>query len=309
MSPKSLVQPAIRAIEEGCLLTVFTLPKPFRGHIGSIQQNAIKSWLRLQPACEVILFGDEPGTKEMAAQVGARYEPGIARSEHGTPLVNDLFLTAQRLASHEILCYVNADILLLHDLLPALEAVTRRFRRFLMVGQRWDLDVQESLGFEPAWEEELRERVARSGKLHPPTGIDYFAFPRGLWEEIPPFAIGRTVWDNWLLYAARKRGAAVVDATEVVMAVHQNHDYNHVAGGKEQVWNGLEARRNLKLATRYAKRFTIEHASWQLRPSGFVHSLRAKGWSRTLQGWLLLHPRLYDAQRAVRQRGAGSSGS
>ena len=55
------------------MLTIFALPKPFRGHAGVIQRNAIQSWLRLQPACEVILLGDEPGTREVAAQVGAHY--------------------------------------------------------------------------------------------------------------------------------------------------------------------------------------------------------------------------------------------
>ena len=117
MSPTSWVQPVLQTSEEGCLLTIFALPKPVRGDAGVIQRNAIQSWLRLQPACEGILLGAEPGTREVAAQVGANYEPDVSRSEQGTPLVSDLFLKAQRLASHDVLCYVNADMLLLNDLL------------------------------------------------------------------------------------------------------------------------------------------------------------------------------------------------
>ena len=49
------------------MLTLFSTPKPFRGHIAVIQTNAIRSWLELEPACEVILFGDEEGTAEVAA--------------------------------------------------------------------------------------------------------------------------------------------------------------------------------------------------------------------------------------------------
>ena len=41
------------------MLTLFTIPKVFRGHIGVIQRNAIKSWTLLRPACEVVLLGDE----------------------------------------------------------------------------------------------------------------------------------------------------------------------------------------------------------------------------------------------------------
>ena len=31
------------------MLTIFTIPKPFVGHIGVIQRNAIISWLNLSP--------------------------------------------------------------------------------------------------------------------------------------------------------------------------------------------------------------------------------------------------------------------
>jgi hypothetical protein len=41
--------------------TFFTTAKPFPGHDGIIQRNALKSWTRLHPEVEVILFGDEGG--------------------------------------------------------------------------------------------------------------------------------------------------------------------------------------------------------------------------------------------------------
>ena len=43
------------------MLTFFTTAKPFRGQDGLIQQNALKSWKRLRPDVEVILFGDDAG--------------------------------------------------------------------------------------------------------------------------------------------------------------------------------------------------------------------------------------------------------
>jgi hypothetical protein len=39
----------------------------------------------------------------------------------------------------------------------------------------------------------------------------------------------------------------IFDATEAVMAVHQNHDYSHL-GGVDKAWNGPEAIRNRELA-------------------------------------------------------------
>ena len=243
------------------MLTIFSVPKPFRGDIGVIQRNAIQSWLRLSPPCEVILFGNEEGTAQAAAELKARHEPNLLCNEYGTPLVSDLFEKAHELATQNLLCYVNSDIILLSDFLKALQRIP--FKRFLMVGQRWDVDLKAALDFEqPTWEALLRETVARHGTIHPPAGSDYFVFPHN--EDIgkiPPFAIGRPGWDNWLIYRARELRIPVVDVTKVVTVIHQNHDYTHVfnqIGGESE---GLEADRNRELMGGYERAFTLFDAT------------------------------------------------
>jgi hypothetical protein len=250
------------------VLTLFAIPKPFVGHIGVIQQNALESWARLQPRCEVLLMGDDAGTAEAATRFGFQHAGQVRRNEFGTPCVDDLFAQAQARSRHEILAYVNADIVLGADFIEAVERVRRWQPRFLVVGQRWDLDVTAPLEFSTAWEEELRGRLAQGGRLHEPTGIDYFVFPRGLWGELPPFAIGRTVWDNWLIYRARSLGAAVVDATVAITAVHQNHDYAHHPGGAAGLWQGPEARRNRELAGGEERVYDVRDADWRLTAGG-----------------------------------------
>ena len=71
-------------------LTILAMPKPFRGHIGIIQRNAIRSWTLLRPSCEIVLFGDDTGVSAAAAELGVRHVPNVARNEYGTPLVNDV---------------------------------------------------------------------------------------------------------------------------------------------------------------------------------------------------------------------------
>jgi len=105
-------------------------------------------------------------------------------------------------------------------------------KRFLIVGQRWDLDVREPLKFGPGWPERLRERAFSAGKLHRASGSDYFVFPRECFADMPAFAIGRAGWDNWMIYAGRSRGWPVVDASQDIMIVHQQHDYSHLPGGQ-----------------------------------------------------------------------------
>ena len=85
-------------------ITIFATPKKFDGHIGVIQRNAITSWTHIQPKPEVILFGTEPGTAELAAELGLRHVSAVKCNEWGTPLVSDLFAQAEQLGSGSGVC-------------------------------------------------------------------------------------------------------------------------------------------------------------------------------------------------------------
>ena len=208
------------------MVTLFACPKSFHGHTAIIQRNAIESWTRLRPRPEIILMGTDQGVAEICKEFDLVHVENIDRNEYGTPLVNSIFHLGQRQASRPVVCYINSDILLTSDFMRAIESVTARMPQFLILGQRWDIDIKEALNFNSAmWEIELRELVARNGKLHAPSGIDYFCFPKGLYSNIPPFAIGRLKWDNWLVWRARTNGIPVVDITSSTTIVHQNHEY------------------------------------------------------------------------------------
>ena len=248
------------------------------------------------------MFGDEDGSAEVAAELGIRHIPEVSRNEYGTPVVDSIFDTAQKIGKHDLFCYVNADIILMGDFITAVLQVYQQMPRFLIIGQRWDVEINESLDFSGGWERKLHSFVVSRGRLHPPTGIDYFVFPRGLFGEIPPFAVGRAAWDNWMLYRARSRKAALIDATQVVMAVHQNHDYAHVPGGAQEVWKGREAMRNLKLAGGYDKTFSLNDANWLLSPQGLIRAQTPEHRHRARETWLLLHcPHIYVIQKMFRK--------
>lgn len=242
------------------MLTLFTIPKAFQGDTAIIQRNAIHSWIRLHPDCEIILCGDDDGVREAASKFRTRHIPYVTRNEFGTPLVDSVFENVEREARYPLLCYVNADIILMKDLISAVKSI--RFHKFLMVGQRWDIDLVEPINFEKdGWEDCLWEHVDRNGSLQPPDGIDYFVFPRETIGILPPFAVGRPGWDNWLIYRARALGISVIDATGVVTAIHQNHDYAHVKHGVNGTWEGPEARRNREIVGGWEYFFTIRDAT------------------------------------------------
>ncbi|MEA3439217.1 MAG: hypothetical protein U9R58_02940 [Chloroflexota bacterium] len=215
------------------LLTIFSAPKPFTDpHIDTIQRNAIQSWLHLGSEVEVILIGEEPGLEQVAAEYGVKLLMNVERNEKGTPLVSSIFKLAHQASNSSLLVYVNADILLLPDIVGAARKVSELVDKFLVVGQRWDLEVRELIHFSEGWEQRLFDDVNQRGSLHLPAGSDYFIFPRQLFTDIPNFAIGRAGWDNWMIYYARQQDWLVVDGTPSIMVIHQDHDYGHLPGGK-----------------------------------------------------------------------------
>jgi hypothetical protein len=251
------------------MITLFSIPKPMEGEFRLLQENAVGSWCALSPEVEILLLGHEPGVAECARRFGARHLPEVAETEFETPRVDDIFRQAEEAATEPILCYLNADIILGTDFLAAVRGVADLRKRFLVVGRRCNLDVEEKIDFtDSGWEEKIRDQARVRGRLEDPSGIDYFIYRRGLWRNIPPFAVGRTMWDNWLIYQARARGAAVIDATAVLQVIHQNHGYGHHPQGWKGVWKGPEAERNMDLAGGLAHYFTIEDATHLLTGRG-----------------------------------------
>ncbi len=263
-------------MEKLTMLTIFTHCKPFRGHIEVIQRNAIQSWLHLRPHCEILLCGNRKGTAETAKEFGLCHVPDVQMNEYGTPLVNHLFEKAQRLAMHDLLCYVNCDIILMSDFIRAVDTVRRRKKRFLMVGECWNVDILATLNYcHSDWPSEIRSIVNKIGKPRGPSGIDYFVFPRGLYQDLPPFAFGRYYFDNWLIWKARALSVAVVDATQSVISIHQNHDYSHVPGGQREVYGGAESRRNFELAGGERTIYKTFDATHRLKSSGLRRNWQA----------------------------------
>lgn len=250
------------------MITFFSSPRPFRGHFDAIQRNAILSWKSVMPKCEIILFEDEEGTtKKVAEEFGTRYISNIACNEFGTPLLSDLIDKAQKFAQGEILAYINTDIILLSDFAEILKKVKEQWENsFLIVGRRWDLNITEPINFKEAdWAEKMKERLFRSGKLHGFSGMDYYISPRHIQFNHPPFVNGRFTADGWLVWRAKSMGIPVIDATEIITIIHQNHH----APQKEKNCYETERKRSVQLAGGFSHILTLRDADWILTANGF----------------------------------------
>lgn len=245
------------------LITFFSAPKPFiNPHIAMIQRNAIKSWTLLEDV-EIILLGDEVGLSEIAREFNLKHFPNVKVNENGVPLISSMFEIARENSNSDLLCIINADMILMDDFVDVTKQIGQK-SNFVLLSQRWDYDITSALDFAEGWQLQLRKNVLEQNQLHRPSGSDFFLFPKSCYQDIPNFTIGRAGWDNWMIYKARKENWAVIDCTPALMIVHQNHDYSHLPNAKPH-YDHPETNINIQLAGGQANvRYTILDSTHQL---------------------------------------------
>jgi hypothetical protein len=228
------------------MIYIFCHPKPWIDVFLGIQHTCIKSWKQLEPTPRIILLGNDEGTEENAKNLNVDHIPDITCNEWGTPLISSIFATIRKHTRPEdIVCYINADIVLTNDFTKTIAVVTNtRKSEWLMVGKRRDLDLPDP---NKMTVKQIREECERRGKDHGWAGIDYFVFPQHVFPFVYPFALGKFVWDQWLLGNAFRRGVFTVDASKTVLAVHLNCDWffrGKLTSNRMEIESSEEGKRN-----------------------------------------------------------------
>ncbi len=205
-------------------ISICATPKPFKDHIGKIQEEAIKSWVANKDV-EVILCGEEEGTKEMVKKYKTKHLPSISYNGFGTPILEYIIERIQNLVDGDLICYTSADMLL------TFKRPINIKENFLGLGYRYDMDID-------------KPKIVTK---HNASACDYWIFPKGMWKRFPAFTVGRGAQEGWMIWYCQRMGIPVIDLTNQVKAIHQNHDYSHLSNKKG--WDkSVEFKRNIDLA-------------------------------------------------------------
>lgn len=218
--------------------TIFAAPKPMsRPHIALIQRNAVRSWLNLVPKPKVIIFGEGEGLAEFAAAEGIKHvrDVNMLRFKHETmPSLGPLFRSASEHAVTKTLVFTNADILFPQAFADALMTCNNASDAFLMMVPRNRIQLTWDINFtDPEWDVRLFHHcdlVSPNCKTDSYRALDTFSYTRATYHavEIPPFAIGRPAYDNFLIHAAVWNRVPLVGTHTLLRVWHQNHDYTHI---------------------------------------------------------------------------------
>ncbi len=268
-SPQCMINPMT-------FITIFSAPKPFKDpHITTIQRNAIQSWIALGAEVEVVLMGKEEGMAEVAAELGVKHRPDVRCNELGTPMISSMYDLARKSNESPLQLCINADVILLPDILEAGRQLLAQAKEFLALGARWDIDIRQPLLFSGGWVSRMQQDVKQRGREHPPVGSDYFLYPRDCYTHIPDFVIGRSAWDNWMIYYGRLNKIPVIDLTQSVTVIHQDHDYSHLPGGLPP-YRLPETMNNIRLAGGLRTVFHIPDADFRLK-DGRIQKIPIRG--------------------------------
>lgn len=237
-------------------LTIFTIPKPFEGTYGIMQKNAIMSWHAALKPKDIFLFG---GEEDVCRRYGCTRKNVELNREFNVPRVDTTFERAQKDATTSLMAFFNTDMIFGPEFAEVIEMVSAKFERFLIIGQKTDIDFIEPIDFsDEDWWGKLSRFAAKKGVLHGKCGLDYFVFPRGkvyrgstdqplspksIEGLIQPYMIGRKTWDNAMMWIVALQGIPVIDATKAILAFHPHvallrvksgppYDYNRRLGGK-----------------------------------------------------------------------------
>ncbi len=282
------------------MLTIFTIPKPFKGHTDIIQRNAINSWLRLKPKLEVILLGDDEGISEVSNEYDVKHISKIKKSEFGTPRIDCAFKLAESVATYNTMCFINSDIILNDEFPKAIKDINNKFSIYLASGLRWDLDIQQLFDYSNNnWKNVIKMKINPATQTPQPGGMDYFVFPKYTLKSLPPFIVGRSGWDNWLIYYARSCAIPMIDMTKRIQVIHQNHSYNHIPKKQGNKWEGPESDYNLELAgKKHIYLWNLDDADWEFSTQGLHKrplSIRQLYQSLIIYSPRFIHPLLEQA--------------
>lgn len=247
------------------MITLFTVPKsgPASTEIGAVQ-----SWRAAMPNAEILIFTAHPEWGSLSSSLNLRILPIESTTSWNTPFLDAIFRKVRQESQHPLCCYINCDIILFSQIQETVGNLAACTLPFLATGRRIDLDVKETIDFaSPKWESEFSAISAERGVVHSAAGMDYFIFPKKAMPSLPKFAVGRPAWDNWLIRDTLRRRTALVDTSQAITAIHQNHDYEHVPQGTGS-YEGPEADHNRAIAGPEVVFFDITMATHDLLPTG-----------------------------------------
>lgn len=236
------------------MTTLFSTCKPFKTkRLIQIQNDAIKTWLRLEPKPDIIIFGKDDGVAECCDEHGIDNCINVEYNEYGIPLLSSMFERVEKISKDDVFLLVSSDIVLSQKTMTALEILKKNMKEFCGVCRKTEHKGPNPIDFsDDKWFTKIVMDQTNHYSLI--TSGDFFMYTRGMFKDMPKFSVGRCWCDSWLFHAAMEKNA-LVDLSEYMEIFHLKHDYSHLYKSNEFETNKALCGNNLS---------DVSHANWKL---------------------------------------------
>lgn len=257
-------------------ITFLFSPKPFVGQDAINQNNAVASWRRVAPNAQLICYGDGEGVKAACDRWKAIWVSDAPMTSTGAPRFDWIVSHATQHAQNDLQMFINADIFLLPGFMQSIDKID--LKQFLGISDR--LNLKENILSEAPLGNCKKRLIELAHNqecaFNGGGGSDFFIFKRGMWDGLPPIAVGRACYDNSLMGFCIQKGIPLVDVTNAIVCLHAPHGYKHVKGGRNEAYNGVDVKLNESLL-KGAPRPMLCDATHLLLPTGLVKNNRLAG--------------------------------
>ena len=245
------LQGRIKEGRSGPLLTLFTTWND-NSEKYLVHNLTIKNWASLRPFVIPVVFTNEPAIANECRKNGWMVHPVKIASNDGFPILKYMFEDVIATYNTTFYEYSNSDILYTNTLIDTLIAIGYRRSApsiqddlvqletlditqtpVLIVGARFNIENMTEA--DSATWGQLTSVARNRGEYFVPWAIDYFITSRSYpWKDIPELAIGKPVYDVWLVANARYQNHTVIDSTYTLLAAHQTTRSGNYEGEKRQ---------------------------------------------------------------------------
>ncbi|XP_062231880.1 beta-arabinofuranosyltransferase RAY1-like [Phragmites australis] len=236
-------------------VTIFSAPRPTPEGFPARQELAVRSWLALPGNVSVVLLGAHPAVVTLASRLGRRVtvEAAVDSSFTGTPFFHSMVARAQAAADSDISVLVDAEIVLLPEIVNALTQFSKIDRDWFLVamprnitdfhyqladnGSHWLKADGKEVSFNKLQEIPADKWVAESSDRGV---IMAWNNPRSPLHAgvLPSFLNGRGVHYRWLAHEVLSSEMRLIfDASSLVLGLYpesssSNQDMNSSKNGR-----------------------------------------------------------------------------
>lgn len=274
-------------------MIIFSSPKPRQAETEADQISSFRSWRRQFPNARICIFGDRSTWEDIILELGLEFAGRLPAGPVGGEDISFLFRKISDEAKDSLAIYLNSDILLNDSASQVVSVLEKIPSPWLASSRRCRVAAWQgpALKSKEQWEKFFTQ-VREGGQWGEAYSLDIFLF-RGLcFADMPPFLIGHSGWDNWIIYSNRMKGINVIDVSADLSVIHCDHGYSYAQGNSDPTRrDGALEKYNQGKAGSEDKLFHLGHATHELR-NGTM--LPRRNWSlrmRNLQLWEIRFPR------------------